>query len=247
MMQANPNSPAEISGENAAKLLKANLANLIKKVASGKVLTAAERALISQHLQEPAAVNPGAPIQIVDSKSKLAAALGKSKQMLAYHLTRAGNPGTVDGTRYSVTAWRQYFTGKGISVAGHKPTANGVDLVSLKAKQLLLQNQKLEAQIAIAKGERVPSADVEKWGGEVGSAIRKLVLQLHNLAPTLAGCSVADAEKILIQHAEEILSQLDLLKRRMSGNVPLPWCSLKHPQSNTPQRVPGERPSEGNP
>jgi hypothetical protein len=179
-------------------------------------LTAAERALISQHLQEPAAVDPGAPIQFLETKSKLAAALGMSKQKLGYHLTRAGNPGTVDGTRYSVTAWRQYFTGKGIQVAGHKPTANGVDLVSLKAKQLLLQNQKLEAQIAIAKGERLASSEVEKWGGELGAAVRKVTLQLHNLAPTLAGSTVEMAEKVLIGHEQEILSQLDILQRRMS-------------------------------
>jgi hypothetical protein len=52
---------------------------------------------------------------------------------------------------------------------------------------------------------------VELWGGELGSAIRKVVGTIHLCAPTVVGVSVAEAEARLKELEGEILQQLHLL------------------------------------
>jgi hypothetical protein len=64
----------------------------------------------------------------------------------------------------------------------------------LRARKVLLQNQTLEWQLALLRREYVPASSVEKWGGELGTAIRKVISQIHLCAQNVVGLSVADAE-----------------------------------------------------
>ena len=86
----------------------------------------------------------------------------------------------------------------------------------LKARHILLQNQKLEFQLAILCKEYVPAADVEKWGGELGTAVRKVVSQIHLCAPSVVGLSVPEAEACLKEIEAEILEQLHLLDQHLA-------------------------------
>ena len=97
----------------AQKILTADLCNLTKKVASGRLLTAGERALVQ------AAADGTDPVeQIVSaasqptfapSQSALAEIFGCTRQVIAYHCKRPGNPGRSADGRYNVADWRAYM------------------------------------------------------------------------------------------------------------------------------------------
>lgn len=87
---------------------------------------------------------------------------------------------------------------------------------------LRLQADKIETQLAILKKEFVPANDVERWGAELGAAIRKIITQLHLCAPQVVGVSIAEAESRLKEVEFEALEQLHLLQT--SGKVNCPRC-----------------------
>jgi hypothetical protein len=85
----------------------------------------------------------------------------------------------------------------------------------LRARQIALQNGRLEQQYAIAQRDWVPVVDVRQWGAELGSAIRKVVLQIHLAAPALVGLDTAGIEARLKESEDEILRQLTELPARI--------------------------------
>ncbi|MGE4183079.1 MAG: hypothetical protein AB7J34_24945 [Limisphaerales bacterium] len=89
---------------------------------------------------------------------------------------------------------------------------NSPRISAMRFRQIELRNQKLEHQIAILKRDYVPAVDVEKWGAEIGAAVRKVVSQIHRIAPSVVGLSVPEAEAMLRDIESEILETVDVLK-----------------------------------
>lgn len=85
--------------------------------------------------------------------------------------------------------------------------AEALDIPTLQAEQLSLQNQKLKAQGAIIRREWVAADDVERWGAELGVAARRIVEQIHLTAPDLAGSTVGEISNRLKEHEQQILAQ----------------------------------------
>lgn len=81
-----------------------------------------------------------------------------------------------------------------------------------------LQCEKLEAQIAVLRKEFVRAGDVEKWGGELGANIRKVVCQMHLLAPSLSGLDVVEIEARLKEVEDEVIQQLHLLEEKVQSS-----------------------------
>lgn len=78
-----------------------------------------------------------------------------------------------------------------------------------KARQILLQNERLEMQISILKGERIATSDVEKWAGEMVSASKRILLSIPaTLASQLVGLPVPDAEERLKEAIVEAMAPL---------------------------------------
>lgn len=77
-----------------------------------------------------------------------------------------------------------------------------------RKRNLLLQNERLQVRIEILRGDRVHAAEVEKRGAAVGAAVRNVVTQIHRIAPSIVGLSVADAEARLRDLESDILEQL---------------------------------------
>ena len=92
---------------------------------------------------------------------------------------------------------------------------DSVDATELKARNLLLQNQRLELQLAVMRREYLPATDVERWGAELGAAIRKVVGQIHLAAPSVVGLSVAEAESRLKEIEDVVLEQLHTVTERL--------------------------------
>jgi hypothetical protein len=86
----------------------------------------------------------------------------------------------------------------------------------LRTRQILLKNERLETQLAILRGEHVPAVEVERWGAELGAAIRKVVSQIHLIAPSVVGMSVAAAEARLKDLEDELLQQLHVLPQQLA-------------------------------
>lgn len=141
----------------------------------------------------------------VQSQVELARLLGVTRQTIARRRRDKGNPGVSPNGAYDVEAWRAYLTQVG--------AVNGDgDEDDPKRQNLRLKNEKLAAQIEILRGEWMPIPEVEKMGGELGSAVRKVVCQLHMIAPHVVGMTIPEAEKYLKEKEDEILGQLHLIE-----------------------------------
>ena len=197
-----------VSSDQASVILKADFANLAKKVKEGKPLTASER----QTLQ--AAVNGQSAVaaEYAPNAVELARVLGVERRTISRWRKLDGNPGTRQNGSYHSPSWQTF---KANRQGDHE--LDGLSQTQLKAQQILLQNQKLEIQLAILRREYMPVADVERIGGLLGTAIRKVVTQIHLCAPTVVGVSVAEAEARLKEVEDEILQQLHLLGESIEG------------------------------
>ncbi|HVU07843.1 MAG TPA: hypothetical protein VHG89_04790 [Verrucomicrobiae bacterium] len=205
---SNEQNPAvKLTSEQAGILLRADLANLAQKVKQGKTLSASERNL----LQSALAGDKPSAVEYAKNAVELANLLGVDRRTISRWRKIDGNPGVQPDGRYHVPSWRAFKIsqrGDEVLADGHH---DGLSQTQLRARQILLQNQKLEIQIAVLKREFMPVAEVEKLGGELGTAIRKVVTQIHLCAPSVVGVSVADAEARLKEVEDEILQQLHLL------------------------------------
>jgi hypothetical protein len=193
----------KLTSEQAEILLKADLRNLAKKVQQGKTLSVAERNL----LQSALAGENLSSVEFAQNAVELASILDVDRRTVQRWRKVEGNPGVRPDGRYHLPAWRAFKLAR----QGTESGGDGLSQSQLKARQVLLQNQKLEFQIALLRREYVPACEVEKWGGELGTAIRKVVSAVHLCAPSVVGVSVAEAEARLKELEDEILQQLHLL------------------------------------
>lgn len=183
------------------EILQLDLKNLEKKVKAGHLLSASERAVLQS------SVGGGKPSdqRFAKNQVELSEILGVDRKTVQRHLKLEGNPGARPDGRYEIATWRKWIEDRrGIS-------DGELSAPLLKAKQILLQNQKLEAQLKIIARDYVPAAEVEKWGSDLGAAIRKIITQIHLAAPSVVGVSVPEAEERLKEIEEEILQQLHTL------------------------------------
>jgi hypothetical protein len=90
--------------------------------------------------------------------------------------------------------------------------ARAGDLVSKESEQIrsmMLQNEKLEIQVGILRGEYTPNVDIDQHVSEmVQQAKRELLSLPSSLAPQVVGQSIAEAEKIIKQGVVDALKSL---------------------------------------
>lgn len=201
---------AGITADQASLLLKADVRNLSKKLREGKSLTPSERGM----LRSIASGGTGATETFVRSQVELANVLGISRKTIERARRRPGNPGVRDDGRLDVAAWRDYL--KETTTCFEKDNDPQSSKQAAQARNLLLKNEKLEADIAILRREWLPVADIEKLGGDLGAAIRKVVTTLHLVAPTVVGMTVAEAEERLRDLENEVLGQLGMIQEEIT-------------------------------
>ena len=113
-------------------------------------------------------------------------------------------PGARPDGRYDVAVWREFANQRrGIDDDG------GLSQAQLKARQILLQNQKLEFQLSVLRGENVSSDKVRQWAAQCSLNVKRVLLQgPASLAPQVIGVSIQEAETILKQWVNESLRKL---------------------------------------
>ena len=144
---------SSITPEAAARVLSANWKNLVKKVSSGRTLTATELAL----LRARAAENHES-VAFAQDVSDLARILGVTRQTIHAWLKRKGAPKeNADGT-HDLVAWRQFIEANGLKGA-MQPEGD-----VLKARKLLAEIEDRELKVALKKGLYVLKGEVEgEW------------------------------------------------------------------------------------
>lgn len=201
--------PPVLDPEQAGVLLKANYRNLAKKVQAGKTLSASEINLLES-------LKGGTEAEKkthAADQAELARILGINRKTIQRAIKAGDSPGAKTNGTYEIAAWRGYFAARG--TLDDRDAA--LSQTQLKARQILLQNEKLEFQLSVMRRDYVPSENVEKWGAELGAAIRKVVVQIHLVAPSVVGCTTPEAEARLKDLEDEILSQLHTLSARMEA------------------------------
>lgn len=190
-----------LTEEQARLILKGDVANIIRKVKAGRTLSASERTLLAT---SSAGGKPSAATHVT-TQAELADIIGVSRKSIARWRKLPGNPGTQPDGRYSVAEWVKFKRDQ-MGEDAEDPSA-----AELKLRQLQLQIEKLEHHLGVVRREYVPAAEVEKWGAKLGVAIRKVVAQIHLVAPSVVGVSVPEAEARLKEIEADVLQQLHLL------------------------------------
>jgi len=199
---AQPSTPAaEISGDQVKNVLKQDLANMVKKVTGGKTLNASERAILTALSQGNALELSAGNSGFVKNQHELAKVLCVTRKSIQRWLKEPGNPGTQADGRYSIIAWQTWANAMGKRCA--LPDEQ-LSQTNLKAKQILLQNQKLEFEIAILMDKHVPRDVIKRvWTQLVNAAktrsfsgVSRLVTLIRLAPDTSAANEIAREEMI---------------------------------------------------
>lgn len=139
---------AGLTQKQAASLLKEDLANLGKKVKAGKPLNASERNL----LQSATAGEAASPVEYVSTIVELAEVLGVTRKTLQRWRNLPGCPEPRPDGRWHVPSWRAFKK----QHQGEGEEGGEINQAQAKARQILLQNERLEMRILKEKGELIP-------------------------------------------------------------------------------------------
>lgn len=206
-----------LTAEQARQILHANAFNLALKVKEGRTLSASEIAQLQAAATDEQPEEPSQDPGYAKNQNELAEILGVDRRTIYRWRKDPNSPKPRADGRLCVSEWRAFAAARGnVQAAATEELDGGY----LKARQTLLQNQKLEHQIAILRKEYVSTEDVEKWGADLGAEIKNVVCQLHLLAPSLAGLQVSEIEDRLTEMETEILSRLHLLAERVDSLIP---------------------------
>lgn len=199
-----PTSLAQLSSEQAAILLQADLANLGKKIKAGKPLSKSERALVQAAYQ-----GTNTTREFVDNLVELAAALGVTRQTLHAWKKNDDAPKPRPDGRWHVQTWLDYKRKLG-GVSADRDDA--VDGRKEKARQILLQNERLAMRILAEKKELIPKIMAQQIFSKLVVSAKSRCFGSINRFVTLARM----AENTTVA-AEEIRKELAVIFRQLES------------------------------
>ena len=184
--------------EVAGKILDADFQNVVKKVASGKPLTVAERSRI-----ESLAAGSSDSLAYAKTLVELAAVLGTTRRTLNTWQKMEGAPKPLSNGLWPVADWREFVRVRGLK-AGKVPLGNEE---ALKARKLLAEVEERELRIAVKKGEYAPLYQVRtEWIGLVAQATSILRAKFESeLPPILSGLDATGIQKECRKAIDEVL------------------------------------------
>ena len=169
MTESKPKTPLE-------KIRAAEIGNILKKINSGKTLTASERDLVKEHYSSDETPEESPKI----NWTNLSILLGVSR----VHLTKwRKNP---DAPRSpSIEAWRKYIDEKGLNIAPNKlPTGRD----ALLREKLMREIALLDIKVSRERRQIIASGEIDKLLSHIASRQRAELLQFADTeAITLAG------------------------------------------------------------
>ena len=197
--------PEFLDKEQAELLLRAHKRAILKLATSGKPLPASTVKQVMSVLAGGESTDP----PFAKNQVELSAILGVNRRTVSRYLKVEGNPGTRPDGRYDVVAWRRFLADAGAI------DEEDADASSLKARLVAVQIEKIEHALGVSRGEYWSRTEVQKWCAELAAAVRKVVTQIHLVAPSVVGVSVPEAEARLKDLEDEIMRQLHQIGARV--------------------------------
>ena len=194
--------PEKLSPLQAQKTLDMEFANLAKKVRDGRTLTQAERVALHQYANQGKDVGgesgPGAPVDVVRSKTKLADALGVSRRTLQNHWNDPGRPNARSDGAYDLLSFRQWAIAAGFGKAEEMGGEELPTKQELEARHLLVRIDIAQLNLAQKRKELIPRKDHRqglRWLASIFvNALDDLPERLGLLGVSLEGVEIAEAE-----------------------------------------------------
>ncbi|MDP0498691.1 MAG: hypothetical protein Q7P63_01205 [Verrucomicrobiota bacterium JB022] len=187
--------------EAAKKILQKDYENLVRKVASGKTLTATERALVEARL-----VGSNQSTARAGSIAELAEALGVNRRTITNWRKLKGAPKTATNGQHDVAAWREFVRTKGLK---GKEAASDVD--ALKRRRMEIDVEEREFRLSVRRGQYVAIDEVRQiWTTEVNKAIALLRQKFESeLPPVLSGMDAVAIRQECARAIDEVCETLN--------------------------------------
>jgi hypothetical protein len=191
-----------LTPETIDKLRRANMANLVKKLSSGKTLTAAESKLIE-------AASSSQDEKELVTTSRLAEIFGLNRKSIPEWRkeNRPGVPAKIDG-KEDLNAWRAWFSAN--PSAGHFDGKPRADRESLLCEKLTIEIAIKRIELETETGALVSAAEVEEHMAAIGATMKAMLQRIENdVPPTIEGMSAAQIKTELHKHHENMLGSFD--------------------------------------
>ena len=205
---------AEYSKEHLESLEHKNFGNIREKQRSGGILTSSEMKFSADYMAKYGDDSFGDIGTYAKNQSELADRIGVNRKTIQRWRKEANFPKAKADGRYNireVIQWKDLYGVKGGDLASKD---------SEQMRALTLQNEKLEIQLGILKGEYTPNVDIDQQVSEmVQQAKRELLSLPSSLAPQVVGQSIAEAEKIIKQSIIDALKSLHENKWHKNGKA----------------------------
>ena len=156
------------------KILSKDLENIVKKVASGKTLTSAERALVEK------AYGTSGNVKFAKTIVELSEILGVNRKTIDSWRKLKGSPKPCSDGRHKVSKWRDFVRKHDLK----EPDSPEDD--ELKTRKLLAEVKQAEIKLKVMVGTYVPIEKVrEVWLTHIGQVRNILESRFLNELPPL--------------------------------------------------------------
>ncbi len=159
------------------KILSKDLENIVKKVASGKTLTSAERAIV-----EKAYGQKEESVKYAETTTELADILGVARQTINKWRKMKGAPKVSSNGKHNIAKWRTFISKNGLK----EPDTPEEE--ELKSRKLLAEVKQAELKLKVMEGTYVSIEKVrEVWMSHI-EQVRNILESrfLNELPPILA-------------------------------------------------------------
>ena len=185
------------------KIKHADVSNLIRKVKSGKTLTASERKMLEQAAQ----VDDG-PVPELVTTSRLAQIFQINRKTIAqWRLeNRPGVPMKV-GNKEPIAEWRAWFAAN--PSAGHFDGKPRRDRETLLCEKLEVEIEIKKIELEVESGKFVSQESQRADGQKLGVILQGIIMKMSgDLTPVLAGRPACEVKKAIDKYAREKLVEL---------------------------------------
>ena len=192
-------APPRLTSDQLDKIKHADVSNLIRKVKSGKTLTAAER----KTLEQAAESEDAQPPELVTT-TRLAELFQVNRKSIAqWRLEkRPGIPAKV-GNKEPLAEWRAYFAAN--PSTGHYDGKPRKDRESLLASKIEVEIDLLEIKRDRERGKLVPRAEVEELLVRIAMAMQSYLRRYEREIPALClGLTLSQSTPLVKARTREL-------------------------------------------
>lgn len=201
-----PGVPA-LTQNDAARVLRRNVQNLVEKVGRGRVLNLQELETV-EALAEGRSPNPN-EVAFVRNQTALADLLGVSRRSI-HRWIREGAPAPRSDGRLDVRAWRKWIAANAKAVGDSEGEDEAeATVVGERKRWLQLKCEQLTHEIASLRSEYTSNVEIEQQAEQLREEVSRVLTAIPDaLAPRIVGCTVPEAAKRIRDAVDAALLEL---------------------------------------